>query len=84
VLSTTPPPTPQVEIGSDYFSPWFGYYIDLDRADQGAITSGAAAGVAAVICVQTSGGACPVAAAMLMAAAFYIAINGYCPNKLRM
>ncbi|BCW78317.1 hypothetical protein NicSoilC5_03360 [Arthrobacter sp. NicSoilC5] len=74
---------PTVAVGSDFLEPILGYYIDLNRTDQGAVTSGAAAGVAAVICIQTDGVLCPAAAALLGAVSFYIAVNGYCPDVLR-
>jgi hypothetical protein len=77
-----PPVTPQIEIGQDFLSPWFGPHVDLDRTDQGAATSSAAAGIATLICIETEGWARPAAAAMLTATAFYIAVNGYCPNSL--
>lgn len=44
-------PAPAVAAGNDWLQPVLGYCIDLDRTDQGAVTSGAAAGVAAVICI---------------------------------
>lgn len=72
-----------MSVGSDAFAAALGYYIDLDRTDQGTVTSGAAAGVAAVICIQTDGVLCPAAAALLGVVSFNIAINGYCPNNLR-
>lgn len=83
VANAAPPPTavPQIEFGQDFLSPWVGPYIDLDRTDQGAVTSGGAAGIATLICIETDGWLCPVAAAVLTAAAFYIAVNGYCPNN---
>lgn len=81
--NAAPTMVPTVAAGSDWLEPILGYYIDLDRTDQGAVTSGAAAGVAAVVCIQTDGVLCPAAAALLGAVSFYIAFNGYCPNVLR-
>lgn len=78
-----PAMVPMVAVGTDPLEPILGYYIDLDRTDQGAVTSGAAAGIASIICIKTSGVLCPAAAALLGAVSFYIAINGYCPNNLR-
>jgi hypothetical protein len=79
-----PDPVPTVSAGAydmDYW--WLGPYVDLDKNDQGAVAAGVAAGVAATICIVTNGWACPVASAIVASAAFYIAINGVCPNKLR-
>ncbi|WP_427117028.1 hypothetical protein [Pseudarthrobacter scleromae] len=84
VLGTSTAANAMPTIGNDVYSTFYGPYVDLDRLDQGAVTSGAAAGVSAAICIQTSGWACPTIAVVLTAAAFYIALNGYCPNKLRL
>lgn len=62
---------------------WLGGFVDLDRTDQGAVTSGYAAAIAGTICLQTAGWVCPFAAFILTSAAFYVAAYGYCPNKLR-
>jgi hypothetical protein len=61
----------------------WGPYVDFDRTDQGAIAAGGAAGLTSAVCIATSGWGCPTAAAVLAAAAFYIAFYGFCPNKLR-
>jgi hypothetical protein len=61
----------------------WGPYVDFDRTDQGAIASGAAAGVAASVCIGTTGWACPTSSTIVAGAAFYIAFSGMCPNKLR-
>ena len=82
--AVTPQAVPAISIGGldpEYW--WLGGYVDLDRTDQGAVTSGYAAALAGTICLQTSGWVCPFAAFILTSAAFYIAVNGYCPNKLR-
>ena len=84
VLGTGMAANASPELGNDFYSNFYGPFVDLDRTDQGAVTSGAAAGIAAVVCIQTDGWMCPTAAVILTAAAFYIALNGYCPNKLRM
>ncbi|MET3349020.1 UNVERIFIED_ORG: hypothetical protein ABID57_000689 [Arthrobacter sp. UYEF1] len=75
---------PAVSVGGlDYDYWWLGGFVDLDRTDQGAVTSGYAAAVAGTICLQTAGWVCPLAAFILTSAAFYVAVNGYCANKLR-
>lgn len=58
---------------------WWGPYVDFDRTDQGAI----AADLTSAVCIATSGWGCPASAAILASAAFYIALYGFCPNKLR-
>ena len=82
--AAVPEAVPTVSVGGldpEYW--WLGGYVELDRTDQGAVTSGYAAALAGTICLQTSGWVCPFAAFILTSAAFYIAVNGYCPNKLR-
>ncbi|MDQ0923323.1 hypothetical protein QF038_001831 [Pseudarthrobacter sp. W1I19] len=82
--AAVPQMVPTVSVGGldpDYW--WLGGYVDLDRTDQGAVTSGYAAAVAGTICLQTAGWVCPFSAFILTLAAFYIATNGYCPNRLR-
>lgn len=68
------------ELGNDWYSNFYGPYVDLDRTDQGAVTSGAAVGTAAVVCIQTDGWICPTAAVILTAAAFYIALQRLLPE----
>lgn len=84
IAQAAPQSVPTISVGGldpDYW--WLGGYVDLDRTDQGAVTAGHAAALAGTICLQTSGWVCPFAAFILTSAAFYIAVNGYCPNKLR-
>jgi hypothetical protein len=81
--AAVPAPAPSVSAGwyDDHW--WFGPYVDFDRTDQGAIAAGTAGGLTSVICVTTSGWACPVASAVLASAGFYIAFYGMCPNTMR-
>lgn len=58
-------------------------YVDLDRTDQGAVASGMSGGVVSGIRIGTTGWACPIASAVVGAAAFYIAANGLCLDRLR-
>lgn len=81
--NAAPVQVPALAVGTDEWAPAIGYYIDLDRTDQGAVTSGAAAGVASVICLETDGLLCPAAASLIAAVSFYVTVNGYCPNNLR-
>ncbi|WP_285250235.1 hypothetical protein [Pseudarthrobacter sp. fls2-241-R2A-168] len=82
--AAVPQAVPAVSVGGlDYDYWWLGGYVDLDRTDQGAVASGYAAAIAGTICLHTAGWVCPFSAFILTGAAFYIATNGYCPNRLR-
>lgn len=77
-------PVPTVSVGAydtNYW--WLGPDVDLDKNNQGMIAAGGAEGLAAAVCIATNGWGCPVASVLLASAAFYIALNGVCPNKLR-
>jgi hypothetical protein len=65
------------------YSPTKGFYVELNRVDQGAIAVGLAAGVAAAICVIPAVGwaVCGAVALILAVAAYYIASYGVCPNS---
>lgn len=71
--------SPQFSVGVGW-----GVYIYLNRIDQGAVATGAAAGLAVAICaipaVNTFG--CAAVAAVLATAAFYIAAYGMCPSRM--
>ena len=62
----------------------WGVYLYLNRVDQGAISTGGAAGLAILICaipaVNVFG--CAAVVAVLATAAFYIAAYGICPSQM--
>lgn len=61
-------------------------YIYLNRTDQGAVAAGGAAGLAVLICAVPAVGtaACAGVTAALVAAAYYIAVNGFCPSRMEL
>lgn len=66
-------------------------YLYLNRTDQGALSSGGAAGLGALICAAiTAAGTvaglvgCAVVSGVLVTGAYYIAANGICGNELRL
>jgi hypothetical protein len=61
----------------------WSFCLRLDRTDQGAIATGAAAGIAAAACVLGGPPTCIAVSVAVGVAAFYIAANGFCSRQLQ-
>lgn len=72
--------SPELSVGGCGFLQVCVYF---NRTDQGAILAGAAAAIAAAICLVASPAGCIVASAAVAIAFYYLTENGRCPSRLR-
>ena len=80
LASVTPGAAPNLYFGG---CGWFQLCVYLNRADQGALAAGGAAGIAAVLCLAGGPVVCVAAAIAAAIAASYVSSYGFCPGDLQ-